>query len=71
MKRLLDEVGREIVQWTYNRCESTEVSELPARIRLGNDEYGRNRKTPRRIACLFGTIKLWRCVYQAVVPDET
>jgi hypothetical protein len=35
LKRLLDEVGREIVQWTYNRGESTEVSELPARVRLG------------------------------------
>jgi len=71
LKRLLDEVGREIVQWTYNRCETTEVSELPPRVRLGDDEYRRNRKTPRWIACLFGTIRLWRCVYQAVVPEET
>jgi hypothetical protein len=68
LKQLLNDVGREIVQWTCNRCEPSEATELPARIRLGTDEYRRNRKTPRHVASLFGMIQLRRCVYQAVTP---
>lgn len=70
LKRLLDEIGRQIIQWAYNQSESTHVSQLPLRLRLDGVEYRRNRKTPRTIACLFGPIRLWRCVYQAVVPEE-
>lgn len=70
LKALLDEAGRAIVEWTYNRCEPSDVSLLPSRLRLGTDEYRRNRKTPRQVACLFGPITLWRCVYQALVPGE-
>jgi hypothetical protein len=70
LKRLLDGIGRRIVEWTYNRVEPHDVSQLPPRVRLGLDEFRRNRKTPRRIACLFGPIRLWRCVYQAVLPGE-
>ncbi len=70
MKALLDEAGRAIVEWAYNRCEPADVSLLPARVRLGADEYRRNRKTPRTVACLFGPITLCRCVYQALAPGE-
>ena len=41
---------------------------LPTRLRVGLDEYRRNRRTPRDLCCLFGRIRLWRAVYQAVEP---
>lgn len=70
LKTLLDEAGRVLVEWTYNRCEPQDVSLLPARVCLGTEEYRRNRKTRRELACLFGPITLWRCVYQALTPGE-
>lgn len=70
LKRLLDQIGREIVEWTYNRCEPSDVADLPPRIWLDEFEYRRNRKTHRQVACLFGPITLCRCVYQAVLPEE-
>jgi len=70
LKQLLDDVGREIVQWTYNRCEPSDVVALPGRVRLDDYEYRRNRKTPHQVASLFGPITLLRCVYQALLPGE-
>ena len=69
LKRLLDQIGREVVEWTYNHSEPPEA-QLPARIRLDGFEYRRNRKTRRPMACLFGPITLWRCAYQGVLPEE-
>jgi hypothetical protein len=66
LQRLLDDLGRAIVEWTYNASEPVDIATLPARLRRGTDEYRRNRKTPRQVATLFGPITLRRCVYQAV-----
>ena len=66
----LREAGRLIVEWTYNRCEPDDVRSLPARLELGGESYRRNRKTPHKVACLFGSIRLRRCVYQAVTRGE-
>ena len=62
------EFGRRLVQLAYNRVEPPEVKLLPTRLRVGLDEYRRNRRTPRDLFCLFGPIRLWRSVYQAVEP---
>jgi hypothetical protein len=59
-------IGRRLVELAYNRIEPTEVKLLPARLRIGLDEYRRNRRTPRDLFCLFGPIRLWRVAYQAV-----
>lgn len=56
------------MELAYNRVEPTEVKLLPTRLRVGLDEYRRNRRTPRDLFCLFGPIRLWRVVYQAVEP---
>ena len=35
------------------RVEPAEVKLLPVRLRIGLDEYRRNRRTPHNIFCLF------------------
>lgn len=62
------EFGRRLVQLAYNHLEPAEVKLLPTRLRIGLDEYRRNRRTPHDLFCLFGPIRLWRVVYQAVEP---
>jgi hypothetical protein len=64
----LRELGRRLVELAYNGLEPPEVKCLPTRLRVGLDEYRRNRRTPRDLFCLFGPIRLWRVVYQAVEP---
>jgi len=68
LARTLWEAGRRLVQLAYNRIEPAEVKFLPTRLRIGLDEYRRNRRTPHDLFCLFGPIRLWRVVYQAVEP---
>ncbi len=68
LARTLWEVGRRLVELAYNGVEPAEVKLLPTRLRIGLDEYRRNRRTPRDLFCLFGPIRLWRVVYQAVEP---
>ena len=60
------ELGRRLVELAYNRVEPAEAGLLPARLRMGQDEFRRNRRTPREMFCLFGRITVWRTVYQAV-----
>ena len=62
------EFGRRLVELAYNSIEPGDARLLPSRLRIGVDEYRRNRRTPRNLFCLFGPIQLWRVVYQAVQP---
>jgi hypothetical protein len=57
-----------LIEFAYNRVEPPDVKRMPTRLRIGLDEYRRNRRTPHDIFCLFGSIRLWRAVYQAVEP---
>lgn len=68
LARTLWELGRRLVELAYNRVEPAEVKLLPTRLRLGLDEYRRNRRTPHNLFCLFGPLRLCRVVYQAVEP---
>jgi hypothetical protein len=68
LARTLWELGRRLVELAYNAIEPAEVKLLPTRLRIGWDEYRRNRRTPHDLFCLFGSIRLWRAVYQAVEP---
>ena len=68
LARTLWELGRRLIELAYKRVEPAEVKLLPVRLRIGLDEYRRNRRTPHNIFCLFGPIRLWRAVYQAVEP---
>lgn len=68
LARTLWEFGRRVVELAYNGIEPEEVRLLPSRLRIGLDDYRRNRRTPRNLFCLFGPVRLWRVVYQAVQP---
>jgi hypothetical protein len=61
----LRELGRIIVEWTFNHVEPHEWRDMPKQISFEGVWYRRRRKTPNRtVATLFGTITLWRMLYQ-------
>ena len=67
LRELLRELGRIIVEWTFNHLEPHDRQDLPGRIESGGTRYRRRSKTPNRsVATLFGTITLWRMLYQDV-----
>lgn len=65
LREQLRELGRIIVEWTFNHLEPHDRRDLPNQIRFQGDWYRRRSKTPnRKVATLFGTITLWRMLYQ-------
>ncbi len=67
LQELLRELGRIIVEWTFNHLEPHDCRDLPGQIEFGGTWYRRRSKTPNRcVATLFGTITLWRTLYQDV-----
>ena len=67
LDHLLREIGREIVDWVYNHLEPDDPASLPIHLHFDGDWYRRRKKTPnRRVATLFGTITLWRFLYQPI-----
>jgi hypothetical protein len=63
----LRELGRIIVEWTFNHLEPHDRRDLPNQIWFQGVWYRRRSKTPNRtVATLFGTITLWRMLYQPV-----
>ena len=67
LQELLRELGRVILEWTLNHLEPHDRKDLPGQIESGGTWYRRRGKTPnRKVATLFGTITLWRMLYQDV-----
>jgi hypothetical protein len=67
LQEALRELGRIIVEWTFNHLEPHDRKDLPGQIESGGTWYRRRSKTPNRsVATLFGTITLWRMLYQDV-----
>lgn len=67
LQELLRELGRIILEWTLNHLEPHDRKDLPGQIESGGTWYRRRGKTPnRKVATLFGTITLWRMLYQDV-----
>ena len=63
----LRELGRIIVEWTYNDLEHGDRHLMPVHLRFDGDWYRRRGKTPNRgVATRFGTITLWRYLYQPI-----
>src|SRR3954447_18548566 len=61
----LRELGRIIVEWTFNHLEPHDRRDLPGQMCFQGTWYRRRSKTPnRKVATLFGTITLWRMLYQ-------
>jgi hypothetical protein len=66
-QELLRELGRVILEWTLNHLAPHDRTDLPGQIESGGTRYRRRSKTPNRsVATLFGTITLWRMLYQDV-----
>ena len=67
LQAALRELGRIIVEWTYNHLEPDDRHLMPDHLRFDGDWYRRRAKTPNRsVATLFGTITLWRYLYQPI-----
>src|SRR3954468_4572372 len=74
----LRELGRIIVEWSFNHLEPHDRRDMPGRIGFQGVWYRRRFKSPNRtVATLFGTITLWRMLYQplhgverSIVPLE-
>jgi hypothetical protein len=63
----LRELGRIIVEWTFNHLEPHDREDLPGQVESGGTWYRRRSKTANRsVATLFGTITVWRMLYQDV-----
>lgn len=65
---LLRDLGRQIVEWTFNDAESASPDLLPRQIRIGDAWYQRcHAKTANRhVATLFGVITLMRFGYRPI-----
>jgi hypothetical protein len=61
------ELGRIIVEWTFNHLEPHDRRDMPKQMCFQGLWYRRRFKSPnRKVATLFGTITLWRMLYQPV-----
>jgi len=66
LQRLLSEVGRRIVQWTFSNIEPTDRNRLPPHVFWHNDHYRLKRVSPsRNWNCLFGKIRVRRWLYES------
>jgi hypothetical protein len=67
LQEQLRELGRIIIEWVFNHLEPHERKDLPSQIESHGTWYRRRSKTPNRsVATVFGTITLWRMLYQDV-----
>lgn len=61
----LRELGRGVVQWTYNHLEPAAVETLAKHVHFEASSYTRlQEKTPQNAWRLFGQIRLWRVGYR-------
>jgi hypothetical protein len=61
----LRELGRIVVEWTFNHIEPHDRRDMPNQMCFQGVWYRPRSKTPNRtVATLFGTITLWRRLYQ-------
>ena len=66
LHRLLQEIGRIVMQWTLNHLEADDPRQAPAEVGFDGSIYRRRPASPRRggIATLFGIIALGRLRYE-------
>jgi hypothetical protein len=70
LRTLLQEVGRRMMAWVLNPMEPERPAEMPARLWLQGQAYRRRRKHRTTIATLFGTVDVWRRLYEALVSGS-
>jgi hypothetical protein len=67
LQEQLRELGRLTVEWTFNHLEPRHRKDMPNQMAFQGTWYRRRSKTPKRsVATVFGTITLWRWLYQDV-----
>jgi hypothetical protein len=64
LSALLCEVGRRIMAWTLNRLEPEADDDAPSRVAFEGRLYRRRRKHPHIVGTLFGSVTLWRRLYE-------
>lgn len=70
LQQHLQELGRQVVQHTYNAVEPADVYALPGHVRFEGSLYTRiNRQTPQQAWTLFGQIRLCRTGYRSTCKD--
>jgi hypothetical protein len=64
LSALLREVGHCVMAWVFKRLEPKTPADAPARLWFGGRAYRRRRKYRNTIATLFGTVVVWRLLYE-------
>jgi hypothetical protein len=65
VQEALRQLGRGVVQHTYNRLEPQDVRALPPHVHFEAGPYTRlGKKTPQNAWTLFGQVRLWRAGYR-------
>ena len=64
LRTLLREVGRRIMAWVLNHLEPERDEEGPSLLRFEDRRYRRRRRYRRSIATLFGSVEVWRRLYE-------
>ena len=68
LSTLLREVGRRIVAWVLHPLESDDPDEVPSRLWFKGQAYRRRRKHRTSLATLFGSVVVWRRLYEPLAP---
>jgi hypothetical protein len=61
---LLRELGRLLLQWLFQQTEPADPAQNPGRLLWEGEAYRRRNRHPNRIASVFGTLVLWRFLYE-------
>jgi hypothetical protein len=70
LQQLTRELGRVVVQWTYNHLEPADVDACPPVVYAESSRFRRLRKkTPQQVDTLFGTMSVRRLGYRSA-PAE-
>ena len=69
-ENVLCEMGRTLADHEYNHIEPEQRQDCPLRMRFGDQEYRRRPKSHNTIATLFGTIELYRYLYEPTEAGE-
>lgn len=67
LQELLRAVGLDLTDWTFNHLED---GPLPERLDVDGERYRRRSRTPNTVATLFGSVRLWRQLYEDVEPGN-
>lgn len=65
LKTLLDDLGQEILQETFQHIEPEEKAQADPRVRYHKQTYRINKRTKATIDTTFGPIELWSFLYLA------